>query len=644
MIVGTAGHVDHGKSALVRALTGIETDRLAEEKRRGISIDLGFAYMPTRDGSVIGFVDVPGHEHFIRNMLAGASGIDFMLLVIAADDGIKPQTIEHLAILDLLGLSRGLVALSKIDLVPASRRAEVRRDIARLLAGTGMAGIEIVEVSPATGDGIQALRSRLIAAAPKIADGGTQEGLSRLAIDRCFTLRGIGTVVTGTVLSGAVAVGDHVVISPSGLTARVRSIHAQNQPAARGTTGQRCALNLAGEDIAKDAIARGDMAVAAELHAPTARIDAWLRVLASEMKPLGLWLPARLHHGAAEVGARIVPLGAAPLQPGGKGWVQLVLDRPIAAAAGDRFVLRDTAAQRTIAGGRFIDLRAPARRRRTPERLARLAVLALDDPDEAFAKLLDLPPFFLDVDVFRRDRALPRNGGEDMACIRLAARATTYAVSQTVWDSFQNSLTSALARFHATTPEAKGVAPDRLRASAEPRWPAPVFAAALEALARNRAVVLDGGLARLPDHETRLAPAQDMLWRKIRPLLSDTERYRPPRLAEIAQSIGSGEAELRPFFRVAARLGLVEEVAREHFFLASAVQEVVATVAELARSSQDGEFGAAQLRDRLNTGRKVAIELLEYLDRRGITLRRGDRRRVDPHRLQSFLEAAMLSR
>jgi selenocysteine-specific elongation factor len=635
MIVGTAGHVDHGKSALVRALTGVDPDRLAEEKRRGISIELGFAYMPTADGSVIGFVDVPGHEHFIHNMLAGATGIDFVLLAVAADDGAMPQTVEHLAIVDLLGLSRGLVALTKIDLVSAPRRAEVTAEIARLLAGTGMAGAEIVEVSAVTGEGVDDLRARLLAAARQ-PPRRRADGRFRLAIDRSFTLRGVGTVVTGAVLSGAVSVGDRVSIGPSGLTARVRSIHAQNRPAERGVAGQRCALNLAGDGIAAGAIARGEMALDPGLHAPTARIDARLKLLASESEAIRLWLPARLHHAATEVGARIVPLDAAPPAPGGEGWVQLVLDRPIAAAAGDRFVLRDTSAQRTVGGGYFVDPRAPARRRRTPERLAQLAAMAADDPREAMTRLLDLPPYYLDLTAFLRDRALAADFADDLDPVRLAARGTTYSLSRQSWTALQQSLRAVLAAFHGANPDAAGAAPDALRRLVEPRLPAPLFAAALAELARRRVVAVSGGLARLPDHATHLTPAQDALWQRISALLNGPERFHPPRLADIATALALGESDARAAMKLAARLGLVGEVAPDRFFTRAALAEIADIVAALAQSSDDGQFGAAQLRDRLDTGRKAAIELLEYFDRRGVTLRRGDRRRVDPRRLQSF--------
>src|SRR6202046_4729891 len=260
MIIGTAGHIDHGKTALIKALTGIDGDRLKEEKARGITIDLGFAYLPIENGQTLGFVDVPGHERFVHTMLAGASGIDFALLVVAADDGIMPQTIEHLAIIDLLGIPHGLIALTKSDIVSSERLVDVAQQISRATVGTVLECAEVLPVSALTGDGIEALADRLVVAANEITDRASRARF-RLAVDRVFTLPGVGVVVTGTVMSGSVHVGDHVVISPSGLSARVRSLHTQNKAAESGWAGDRCALNLVGDGITKESIHRGDMVV-----------------------------------------------------------------------------------------------------------------------------------------------------------------------------------------------------------------------------------------------------------------------------------------------------------------------------------------------------------------------------------------------
>jgi selenocysteine-specific elongation factor len=639
MIIGTAGHIDHGKTSLVRALTGVETDRLREEKARGISIDLGFAYLPAPDGSVLGFVDVPGHEKFIHNMLAGATGIDFVILVVAADDGIKPQTLEHLAIIDLLGIEKGVVALTKADLAAPPWRAKVSADIAHLLKTTRLADAPIIPVSTVTGDGISELREHLFDAAHTIR-ARAASGRFRLAVDRSFTLTGAGTVVTGTILSGAVSSGDRVMISPTGLTARVRSIHAQNQPSSRGVAGQRCALNLAGESISKDAISRGDMILDPELHAPTNRIDVELRLLASEPKPVTQWMPARLFHASADIGARLVLLEDAPLAPGQAGRVQLVLDRPIAAAAGDRFVLRDTTSQRTIGGGTFLDLRAPARKRRTPERLAQLHAHGIGDPEAALAMMFEIAPRFVELSAFARDRALSANQVQEIIeRLSVVASQTSdgmFAMSAPVWLELKRTLLAKLQAFHADNPDLPGIGLERLRLQLEPRLPAPALLSVLQGLVRSKDIALDGAWVRLASHEVRLTDEDEKLWTKIAPMLAGAERFRPPRVRDIATLLGLRETDVRRLLKLLGRMGRVDEVALDHFFLRATVAEMVGIVVDLSQAQPLGQFTASQFRDRVDNGRKVAIQILEFFDRHGVTLRRGDLRRINRHRLDLF--------
>ncbi|MCC2650067.1 MAG: translation elongation factor [Microvirga sp.] len=639
MIVGTAGHIDHGKTALVKALTGIDADRLKEEKARGITIDLGFAYWPQDNGDVIGFVDVPGHERFVHTMVAGASGVDFVMLVVAADDAVKPQTLEHLAIIDILGIERGVVVLSKADLADEERRAAASAQIRNALAGTTLAECPIIPVSSVTGEGIEALKQHLQAAA-SAQRARDAVGLFRLSVDRSFVLPGAGTVVTGTVLSGSVMVGDQVVVSPTGRSARVRSIHAQNRAAERGLAGQRCALNLAGEGISKDSVARGDMVLASELHAPTDRIDASLRILASEKKPVGQWFPVRLHHAAAEVGARIVLLEDDPIQPRERKVVQLVLDTPIAAATHDTFVLRDTSAQRTIGGGFFIDLRAPARHRRGDERRVQIAALAQTDPADAMRSLAAGRPYFFDLPAFARDRAMPLAAAMDIAnrlrMVRLSAGRSILALSEERWHAFGDELASILAGFHRDHPDLQGMGLERLRLQCEPRLPAPAFRAALQELVEAERVRVDGSWVRLPGHEVRLDVQEEHLWQATRPLLGGEERFRPPRVRDIAGILGADEEEIRRLCKLLSRLGQLDEVAHDHFFLRDTVAEMAGIIQDLDRNAPDRQFTAAQFRDRVLNGRKVAIQILEFFDRHGVTLRRGDLRRINPHRLDLF--------
>jgi selenocysteine-specific elongation factor len=639
VIIGTAGHVDHGKTTLVAALTGIAGDRLKEEKARGITIDLGFAYLPIDNDRTLGFIDVPGHERFVHTMLAGASGIDFVLLVIAADDGIRPQTLEHLAIIDLLGIEHGAVALTKCDVVSPERVAAVADEIRSCLVGTVLEGADVLPVSAVTRQGIDELRTCLAGSAMNIRGRPTHRRF-RLAVDRVFTLQGVGIIVTGTVLSGSVHVGDRVSISPPGLSARVRSLHAQNRAAQGAQAGDRCALNLVDADISKEDIRRGDMVLDPALHAPTDRIDATLRVLPGERKPIGQWFPVRLHHAAAEVGAHIVLLHDDPIQPGGCAEVQLVLDRQIAAVVLDRYVIRDVSAQRTIGGGRFIDLRPPARRRRSLERRTQLAALALDDPAAAFTALLAGPPYASDVMAFARDRALTAAATEQLIAdgdlIVLEADQSKVAISPERWRTFVANLLEQLAAYHAENPDLQGIGRERLRLLLQPRLSALAFLAALRRATEDGKAVLDGSFMRLAAHTASLAPNDEAAWVTLKKMLAGAERFQPPRVRDIAHAMGRPEHDVRRLFKLLSRMGLVDEVAHDHFFQRSTVHEMVAIIVELASRAESDGFKVAEFRDRLANGRKVAIQILEFFDRHGVTLRRGDLRRADKHRLDLF--------
>ena len=643
MIVGTAGHVDHGKTALVRALTGVDTDRLQEEKTRGMTIDLGFAYLPAPGGDIVGFVDVPGHERFVHTMLAGASGIDFVLLVVAADDGVMPQTREHLAIIDLLGVEHGAVVLTKSDLAAPARCEAVAADIRAALGDTALAEAEIIPASTVTGEGIDDVRHLLFEEASHFA-GRKASGRFRLAVDRCFTLHGVGTIVTGTVLSGSLGTGESVVVSPSGLTARVRSIHAQNRPAEHGRAGDRCALNLAGEGVSKEAIRRGDMILDPALHAPTDRIDASLRVLPREPRAIGQWFPVRLHHAATEVGARIVLLRDEPVRPGVAAKVQLVLDGPIAAAAGDAYVLRDTSAQRTIGGGRFLDLRAPSRKRRAPERLAQLEAHAIPAPERAVAALLDTPPHYLDLNTFARNRALSPGEVESLidglGLICIPVGEMLIVLSPTRWRQFKSRLVETLEAFHADNPDLPGIGMERLRLQLDPRLAARAFAAVLRGLSRAGEVALDGAWVRLPGHEVRLTPKDEVLWLQVQPFLGGSDGFHPPRVRDIAEMLDKPETEIRRLLKFAGRMGKVHEVAQDHFFLRMELAQLVEIINGLAATEPNGQFSAARFRDHVGSGRKVAVRILEFLDLHGVTVRRGDLRRVNSHRLDLFRGAA----
>ncbi len=628
MIIGTAGHIDHGKTALVKALTGIDADRLKEEKARGITLDLGYAYSPLPNGDILGFVDVPGHEKLVHNMLAGATGIDFVLLVIAADDGPMPQTREHLAILEQLGLNRGAVALTKIDAVAPERAAAARAEIAALLAGTPLQDAPVFAVSSITGEGVPALREFLDAAAAAMPPRPSR-GHFRLAVDRVFTLAGTGTVVTGTVFSGAIRINEKLLVSPAGFEVRVRGIHAQNRPAQIGVSGQRCALNLAGAKADKAHIRRGDWVLDAAIHHPVQRLDVRLRLLASEGKPLRHWTPVHFHLGAADIPARVALLESDALEPGQTMLAQLVTDKPVCAVRGDRFVLRDQSATRTLAGGEVLDTDAPARNRRKPERIAALRALALPDAASALAALLEHGAQGVDLAQFARNWNLRTD--ELPALLESQRRVQTadghWAFSPARWQDLKQGLLGKLGELHLREIDSLGPDRERLRRIALPALPRPAFRAALDELLQSGAIHQTGAWLHLPEHKVKLSSQEEQLWTKVRPLL-ETAPFQPPRVRDIARALSAEENQVRLLLKRVTRTGQTCQVAHDHYFTREAVDALANIVREL--SETEGGAAAAAFRDRIDTGRKLAIQILEYFDRAGYTRRVGDAHRLRP--------------
>jgi selenocysteine-specific elongation factor len=440
------------------------------------------------------------------------------------------------------------------------------------------------------------------------------------------------------VLSGSVHVEDHVFVSPSGLEARVRSIHAQNQPVGEGLAGQRCALVLAGPHMSKDAVRRGDVVLDPALHAPAGRIDARLRVLRTEPKPIGQWFPVKVHHAAAEVPGRVVILRDEPIRPGETEFVQLVLERPLAAAVGDRFVIRDTSSSRTVGGGAFIDLHAPERRRRTPERRAEIEALAERDAGVALSRVLAGPPGWIAIDAFFRDRAMGQAAAEviiaELGLVTLPAKIATAMLPET-WDALRSRVGNALDAFHAERPDLPGIGIEQLRKGDRPPLPAPLFIEALHKLAEAGDLAIDRTWVRRPGHEVKFSAEEERIWALIRPKLAG-EPYRPPRVRDIAKAMDIDEAFVRRLMRMAGRRGDVEEIAHDHYFLRSVVEKMAEIAIDVAARAPEGKFSAADFRDRLDNGRKVAIQILEFFDRHGFTMRRQDQRRINPARIELF--------
>jgi selenocysteine-specific elongation factor len=637
MILATAGHIDHGKTALVRALTGVDADRLPEEKRRGLTIDLGFAYTTLPDGTELGFVDVPGHERFLPNMLAGVLSIDRVLLIVAADDGPRPQTLEHLDILELIGVREITGVVTKIDRVEAARRAAVVVEVGALLAAAGYGEAPILAVSSRTGDEIPALATHLaeraaVADAERAAlqQAPMAQGGFRLPIDRVFSLPGIGMVATGTVASGAVAPGDRLMLSPRGIEVRVRGMHAQNRSVEHAQAGERCALNIAGTFPDGAEPGRGDWLLAPPLHAPTARIDVALKVSRAAPVPLKPGLPVHVHLGTEDRVGRVAMLGRNLLAPGEEGLVQLHLDRPIGALYGDRVVLRDHGAINTLAGGNVVDPFPPRRGRAKPERLAALAAMREADAGTALERLLEtagvvaLAPFAL-----ARNLSLESIGELAAAggFARFGDRRAPYAASPPFLAELGARMEVELAERHRAEPDTLGVPRGVLVRKLRGVAPEAVLDAALAVAVEAGRIVRDGAVLRLPAHQPRLTRDDEKLWQRVEPLLA-VDDLRPPRVRELAEALGiEPEAAARHLKRF-ERFGRIAPVANNRYFLPETVARLAALARELADSDPEGNFTAASFKDRSGTGRNLTIEILEYLDRIGVTKRVGDTRIV----------------
>ena len=515
MIVGTAGHIDHGKTSLVRALTGVDTDRLPQEKKRGISIELGYAFLDTPAGERIGFIDVPGHERLVHTMIAGATGIDHALLLVAADDGVMPQTREHLAVLSLLGIHRAAVVITKADRVDAARVDAVRDDVAALLHGTPLSGAPVFVVAAPRGDGIGQLQQWLLeqAASPRARVDPAQA--FRLAVDRAFTLDGVGTVVTGTVHAGSAAIGNELQIVPSTRDARVRvrSLHAQNRAVSEASAGQRCAVALVG--VGKEAIERGQWLTSPDAALSTDRLDATVTLWPSEAKTLRTGTPVHVHIGASDTPGSVALLDSGDaLAPGGTARVQLVLQRPIAAWHNERVVLRDTCASRTVAGGRVLDPFAPRRYRRTPQRMAMLSAQAARDAATRLHQLAAASAQGVDLQQWARAEGLHRGAlpalPADALCV-WSDGAASWLLAASRTQAARDATLAALRDYHLSHGEELGPDAARLRRLALPKLGEPLWRAVLSGLIADAQVAQRGAFVHLPEHGVRLSATEQRI-------------------------------------------------------------------------------------------------------------------------------------
>ena len=611
MILGTAGHVDHGKTALVRALTGVDTDRLAEEKRRGITIDLGFASLPLPDGSVLGVVDVPGHEAFVRNMLAGTTGIDLALLVVAADEGVMPQTREHLAILRILGTGGGVVALTKCDLVDDEWLELVREDVRAAVAGTALEGAVVCDTSTVDGRGLAELRAA-IAAAAAASPARAADDLFRLPVDRAFSVRGTGTVVTGTVWSGCLGRDATVRILPADVTARVRGIESHGSALSQASPGSRTAIALAGTELAD--LHRGAVVVSDGAWSASRSILAEVALLDEAATQLGPRTRVRFHLGTVETGARVVTSGGA-LVPGSRKQARIVLDEPVVARAGDRFVLRSASPLVTIGGG-IVDDPAPPHRRSRPwphaasspvERLPLVLASSLVHG----VNVASLPV---------RIGATPAELSALLASAEGVRRIGERVYAEETLASLVELVMAAVEEHHERFPLEPGASLQSVRARLG--TDTAVAEAVMSELVASGRLALQGALVMRSGWSPVLSPEAVATRERVLTTLR-AAGAEPPSVGELEQLCGAASV---PLLRLLERSGEVVQVESDRYYAASALAGLVATLR--AKMEAGRPYTPAELRDMLGLSRKFLIPLLEYCDRVGVTTRRGGERLI----------------
>ncbi len=628
-VIGTAGHVDHGKSTLVHALTGIDPDRLREEKEREMTIDLGFAWLRLPSGREVSIVDVPGHERFIKNMLAGVGGIDAALLVVAADEGPMPQTEEHLAILDLLQIESGVVALTKSDLVDDDWLEMVREDVAERLAGTSLAGAEIVPVSSRTRQGLDDLMKALDAVLDKSMPR-QDRGRPRLPVDRVFSITGFGTVVTGTLIDGQLEVGQELEAQPKGLKTRIRGLQVHKHKAATALPGNRVAVNVS--NVAVEDLARGDVLTTPGWLKPAVRLDVKLRVLGKAPKDIEQNDALDFFTGAAEVSASLTLLDKERLSPGEEGWVQLRLSGPVAVAKGDRFILRQASPSLTVGGGVVIDTDSQRHRRFRSEVIAALDTMAKGTPAELLLQALETPAVQefsavaeragLNVDSARRALSELLTDGRALVLGRqaqvmdrggVAALPSDLVASRTGWERLLGSAVKLLSAYHGQFPLRKGMPKEEFK-SRIGLSPKTLSAFVKEAVA-NGLIAERNGTYALPDHKVQFTPPQQAKVDELLRLFAE-EPFSPPSVGEIGvdpETLAALQDE-----------ELIMKVTESVYFLTSAYSEMRDRVLRIL--DEQGSITVAGVRDEFHTSRKYSLALLEYLDEQKVTRRVGDQR------------------
>jgi len=626
VIVGTAGHIDHGKSALVEALTGANPDRLEEEKRRGITIDLGFAFFGQGELR-LGIVDVPGHERFVRNMLAGAGGIDLVLLVVACDESVKPQTREHFDICRLLGVQRGVIALTKCDLVPAAAREVVRAEVTEFVRGSFLESAPMVAVSARSGEGIAELKQELLRVAAEVT-GKDSSRLFRLPIDRVFPRKGFGTVVTGTLISGQVKPGDEVELFPARSKLRVRGVHSGGRAVERALAGQRTALNLAGIEVAE--LERGMVVAAPGRFEATRRIDARVTLLPGA-RALKSRARVHFHQGTAETIAEVIPLGGQDLRPGSSAFAQLRFADEVVVLPGDRFILRQFSPVVTIGGGIVLDNLAPRHPRRDAQVVSHLSILERGAPGEILSALAARAPEGLDLAAVIKRTGWPENEVRDTVK-RLAQAETLRVLSEQPLllvsaERVQQAAARALAAveaYHRANPLAEGVSKEELRARAAPRARPELFRAVLDDLVSASKLAVAGDRVRQAGREISLQPEEARAKEQIAAEFARSG-LTVPAVKEVLSKLQVEERRAQKLLQLLVRDAVLVKVSEELIFHCEAIARLRALLADY-KKTQGPRLPIAAFKNLTGVTRKYAIPLLEYLDRQRITRREGDER------------------
>ncbi len=627
-VLGTAGHVDHGKTSLIKALTGIDTDRLKEEKERGITIELGFASLALPSQSTLGIVDVPGHEKFIKHMVAGAAGIDLVLMVIAADEGVMPQTREHLHICSLLGITTGLVAVTKTDLVEPDWLEMVQSDIAEYLTGTFLEGAPIVPVSAVKENGIRELLVQIDQTVKKLQEK-TDDGIFRLPVDRIFTMKGFGTVVTGTLIADKIKVGEDIQILPENINARIRGIQVHNEPVEEAFSGQRTAINLQG--IEKSTLERGNVLVRPQTVWPTRRMDVSFEYLASNTRKLKNRSLVRLHTGTTEIMTRIIALDRDELAPGEKAFAQLVLVDEDVVVAGDHFVLRSYSPVTTIGGGRILDPLPGKHKRQNLQILDDFKILQEGTLPEKIPVILERAgfegitlhalAFRLGVHARKVREALEKLYSNRQAILLSGDEAAT--LSAHLFAQIEDLLIKNLDAYHKSNPLKEGISKEELKAALPAAVSARLFNMALASLSKRQAIVSDKDNIRLSTYTVQLAGEEDALRRSI------TETYvqaglAPPSLSDVLNALGAQKSKAQNIVKLMLKEGELIKINEDLCFARGAMERLREDYkAQLIR---DGKATPATFKDLTGLSRKYIIPLMEYFDTSKLTVRVGDHR------------------